>query len=104
MGRDYAAVGDATVRITPSVGDAPLLVVEPRGDEFAVQYEGAPESGGTYCDPFTGRHRRRGAWQTTVVDRARLRSVLEGRGIPVEFDGSFRWSGELAADLRSQGL
>ncbi|PSP37506.1 hypothetical protein BRC71_11100 [Halobacteriales archaeon QH_7_65_31] len=104
MGRDYAAVGDATVRITPSVGDAPLLVVEPRGDEFAIRYEVAPESGGTYRDPFTGRHRRRGAWQTTVVDRARLRSVLEGRGIPVEFDGSFRWSGELAADLRSQGL
>ncbi|MDZ7745739.1 MAG: hypothetical protein U5K28_04155 [Halobacteriales archaeon] len=101
MGRDYAAVGDASVRITPAVGDAPLLIVEPRDDRFAVQYEVTPESGGTYYDPFTERHHPRGAWQTTIVSRERLLAFLDYREIPVEFDGSFRWSGRLSREFRS---
>ncbi|MFC7177691.1 hypothetical protein [Halosegnis marinus] len=61
MGRDYAAVGDATARVAPSVGERGVLVVEETTrDGYAVRYDAAPNGGGSYRDPFTGDRRPRG--------------------------------------------
>ena len=100
MGKDYAAVGDGTATIAPAVGEPAIATVEPgSGSELDVTYEPAPGAGSHYDDPFDDGHGPRGDPATAQLTRHELANFLQGRTLPVVFDGEFRWSESLVAEL-----
>lgn len=103
MGKDYAVVGDGTFAPTPRSGHPAVLGVERAGGEFSVTYdvEGAGEGGRYYRDPFDGSRRPHGSTARTSLDRSELVTFLEGRPVPVRYDGDLRWASSLATEFKT---
>lgn len=77
--------------------------MERAGGEYSVTYdvECSGEGGRYYRDPFDGNRRPYGSTATTRLDRAELVTFLEGRSLPVRYDGDLRWASALATELKT---
>ncbi|MFB6169802.1 MAG: hypothetical protein ABEJ06_01525 [Haloarculaceae archaeon] len=101
-GKDYAVVGDATDTLT-SRPDPPATVWLAGEGPFEVTYEvqSAATTGGSYRPPFGSCGALHGTPTEATLDRERLLGFLERTQVPVIYEGTFRWSDELAATLRA---
>jgi len=103
MGKDYAAVGDATYAPAGD-GSAPAVVrVREAGESYEVTVEGMPDDapGGVFRPPIVdaARPHLRGRGAVERLDADDLRTALAGTGLPVIHDGGFAWADAFVADL-----
>jgi hypothetical protein len=103
MGKDYAAVGDATYA---PAGDheAPVLVrVSEAGDGYEVSVEGMSDDapGGAFSPPVGDPPSDvlRGRGHVERMDAAALGAALSGTDYPVIHDEGFAWASAFAAEL-----
>lgn len=102
VGRDYAVVGDGTHRLRSPPATPAMCHLESVGGAFELRYDPLePDAAGRrYLDPFDGRHRSCGEPAAATLDRAELCAFLERFSLPVRFEGTLRWSDDLACSLR----
>jgi len=100
MSTDYGVVGDGTYALADA--EAAVIRLERADRGFHVTYTSGVgrTPGGTYEGPLDGDDRLLGLSSETTLDHERLLELLDSHQCPVVYDGSLRWSGALARDLR----
>jgi len=101
MGSDYAVVGDGTYALTRPDDHPAVCHVSGGPGTYEVRWEvvDSRAAGRTYESPFGEGRRPYGTAAETRLSAAELRSFLDGRDVPVVFEGTVRPAAALAAEI-----
>ena len=104
-GQDYVVVGDGTHSLVPAVEPPAVVSATEIDGDVLLRYDRiSTVAGRSYVDPFGGDRRRCGEVSTARLSHSDAAAFLDGRRLPVVWNGRLRWADELANEIESRSF